>query len=178
VPYPVSRTDDGVLMEFIGERDQAAPRLVNAQLSAADVQSARDQMVHSLRAMSSVGVVHGDLSTYNILWWQGRLVVIDFPQAVDATTNVYAPELLQRDVENVADWFGRQRAPIDAVELYGELVGLLFGVGLADGETLGDGEALPAGDGDGEGEADGDEVGPAVGGGAVGVGRTQTPLNT
>jgi len=178
VPYPVSRTDDGVLMEFIGEREQAAPRLVNAQLSAADVQSARDQMVHTLRAMSAVGVVHGDLSTYNILWWQGRLVVIDFPQAVDATTNVYAPELLQRDVENVADWFGRQRAPIDAVELYGELVGLLFGVGLADGETLGDGEALPAGDGDGEGETDGDEVGPAVGGGAVGVGRTQTPLNT
>ena len=55
VPYPVSRTDDGVLMEFIGERDQAAPRLVNAHLSAADVRSARDQMVHTLRAMSSVG---------------------------------------------------------------------------------------------------------------------------
>ena len=111
VPYPVSRTDDGVLMEFIGERDQAAPRLVNAHLSAADVRSARDQMVHTLRAMSSVAVVHGDLSTYNILWWQGRLVVIDFPQAVDARTNVHAPDLLQRDVNNVAEWFGRQRAP-------------------------------------------------------------------
>jgi serine/threonine-protein kinase RIO1 len=141
-------------MEFIGEREQAAPRLVNAQLSAA--MSSRPAIRWCIpSAHERVGVVHGDLSTYNILWWQGRLVVIDFPQAVDATTNVYAPELLQRDVENVADWFGRQRAPIDAVELYGELVGLLFGVGLADGETLGDGEALPAGDGDGDGETDG-----------------------
>ena len=174
VPFPVSRTDDGVLMEFIGGRDQAAPRLVNAQLSAADVKSARDQMVRTLRAMSSVGVVHGDLSTYNILWWRGRLVLIDFPQAVDATTNVYAPELLQRDVNNVADWFGRQRAPIDADELYGELLGLLFGGGLKDGGWLPDG-ADADGDGltDAEGFADG--VGEAVGGVGVGAGRTQSP---
>ena len=176
VPYPVSRTDDGVLMEFVGERDQAAPRLVNAQLSAADVRSARDQMIHTLRAMSSVAVVHGDLSTYNILWWRGRLVVIDFPQAVDARTNVHAPDLLQRDIDNVAEWFGRQRAPIDADELYGDLLGLLFGVGLADGEGLGDADGLAGGVADDDGVTDGDglEAG-AVGGGAVGAGITHTP---
>jgi RIO kinase 1 len=127
-------------------------------------------MVHTLRAMSSVAVVHGDLSTYNILWWQGRLVVIDFPQAVDATTNVYAPELLQRDVNNVADWFGRQRAPIDADELYGELVGLLFGGGLVGGDGLGPGETL------GVGEADGEALGGGGEGVAVGAGRTHEPL--
>jgi RIO kinase 1 len=174
VPYPVSRTDDGVLMEFIGGRDQAAPRLVNAHLSAIDVESARRQMVHTLRAMSSVGVVHGDLSTYNILWWRGRLVVIDLPQAVDATTNVYAPELLQRDVNNVADWFGRQRVPIDADELYGELLGLLFGGGLNDGGWL-----LDGGDADGDGLLDAaglaDGVGEAVGGVAGGAGRMHSP---
>jgi len=52
VPYPVSRTDDGVLMEFIGERDQAAPRLVNAHLSAADVESAREQILSIARDSS------------------------------------------------------------------------------------------------------------------------------
>jgi RIO kinase 1 len=181
VPYPVSRTDDGVLMEFIGERDQAAPRLVNAHLSATDVESARAQMIHTLRAMSSVAVVHGDLSTYNILWWRGRLVVIDFPQAVDARTNVHAPDLLQRDVNNVAEWFGRQRVPIDADELYGDLLGLLFGVGLADGEELGDGDGLADGEAEDDGVTDGDgleagPVGDAVGGGAVGAGTTHTPF--
>jgi len=182
VPYPVSRTDDGVLMEFIGERDQAAPRLVNAHLSAADVKSARDQMIHSLRAMSSVAVVHGDLSTYNILWWKGRLVVIDFPQAVDARTNVHAPDLLQRDVNNVADWFGRQRAPIDPDELYGDLLGLLFGVGLGDGDGLGDDDGLADGEADDDGVADGDgleagAVGEAVGGGVLGTTRRHSPVN-
>ena len=183
VPYPVSRTDDGVLMEFIGDRDRAAPRLVGAQLSAADIESARDQMVHTLRAMSSVAVVHGDLSTYNILWWGGRLVVIDFPQAVDARTNVHAPDLLQRDVGNVAEWFARQRAPLDADELYGDLLGLLFGVGLADGEALGDGDGLADGEADEDGVADGDgldagAVGDAVGGGVLGARRTHSPATT
>ena len=183
VPYPVSRTDDGVLMEFIGERDQAAPRLASAQLSGAEVRSARDQLTHTLRAMSSVAVVHGDLSSYNILWWQGRLVLIDFPQAVDARTNVHAPDLLQRDVNNVAEWFGRQRTPIDADELYGDLLGLLFGVGLGDGDGLGGEEGLTEGEADEEGDTDGDAleagaVGEAVGVGVGGAVRTHSPLNT
>lgn len=181
VPYPVDRTDDGLLMEFIGDREQAAPRLVNAQLSAADIESARDQMVGSLRAMSSAGVVHGDLSPYNVLWWHGRLVIIDFPQAVDATTNVFAPELLQRDVSNVAGWFERQRRPIAENELYGELLGLLFGGGLADGDALVDGELLGGTGDDGEGDGDGlagDGVGDAVDGGAVGAGRVHSPVTT
>ena len=133
VPYPVARTADGLLMEFIGDLGEAAPRLVNANLSASDVLSARDQLLESLAAMSAVGVVHGDLSAYNMLWWRGRLVVIDFPQAVLATTNPYAAELLRRDVANVAGWFERQRVAIDVDRLYCELVGLLFGVAFGDG---------------------------------------------
>jgi len=154
VPYPVDRTDDGLLMEFIGGRNEAAPRLVNAHLDAHALRSARDQLLDSLAAMSSAHVVHGDLSSYNILWWRGRLVVIDFPQAVDATTNPHAPDLLARDIANVAGWFERQRVPIDVDELYGELLGLLFG-GADDG-------------------TDGAAVGAKVGG-AVGAGRTHSP---
>ena len=130
VPYPVDRTDDGLLMEFIGNHDMAAPRLVNADLSRMEVADARDQLIASVRAMSASGVVHGDLSAYNLLWWEGRLVVIDFPQAVDATTNPYAAELLRRDVANVCGWFERRRLDIDVDKLYAELVGLLFGYGL------------------------------------------------
>ena len=134
VPYPVDRTADGLLMEFVGDRDEAAPRLVSARLSGVELRSARDQLLDSLSAMSAAGVVHGDLSPYNVLWWKGRLVLIDFPQAVDATSNPYAASLLQRDVANVAGWFDRQRVAIDADEVYGELLGLLFGVGFGVGD--------------------------------------------
>jgi RIO kinase 1 len=131
VPYPVDRTDDGLLMEFIGDRRQAAARLVNAGLSRIELISARSQLLDSLVALADAGLVHGDLSPYNLLWWQGRLVLIDFPQAVDAATNPFALDLLHRDVANVADWFTRQRAPIDGDELYGELLGLVLGGGGA-----------------------------------------------
>jgi RIO kinase 1 len=127
VPYPVERTADGLLMEFIGGGLTAAPPLANARLTAGEVASARRQLIESLQAMSSVGVVHGDLSPYNVLWWQGRLVVIDFPQAVLATTNPHALDLLHRDMVNVAAWFERQRTPIDVDRLYGRLLGLVFG---------------------------------------------------
>jgi RIO kinase 1 len=127
VPYPVARTEDGLLMEFIGDRHTAAPRLVNGRLSRDELASARRQMLDTLAAMTAAGVVHGDLSVYNVLWWQGRLVVIDLPQAVDATANPHAADLLHRDVVNVCDWFGRQRVKIEAEALYGELLGLLFG---------------------------------------------------
>jgi RIO kinase 1 len=139
VPYPVARTEDGLLMEFIGDHDVAAPRLVNAHLSADELQAARDQMLANIRAMTAAGVVHGDLSPYNVLWWKGRLVIIDFPQAVDAATNAYAADLLHRDVVAAADWFSRQRVPFDVDGFYGELLGLLFGeaVGAGVGAKLG-----------------------------------------
>jgi RIO kinase 1 len=126
VPYPVDLTEDGVLMEFVGDRRQAAPRLAEARLSPSEVASAADQLLASLRAMTAAGVVHGDLSAYNALWWADRLVVIDFPQAIDATTNPHAADLLRRDVDNVCRWFARQRRAVDGDALYGELVELLF----------------------------------------------------
>ncbi|HWH37668.1 MAG TPA: RIO1 family regulatory kinase/ATPase [Candidatus Limnocylindrales bacterium] len=126
VPYPVDRTDDGLLMEFVGDREQAAPWLGSARLDPAEVKSAYEQLVASLRAMSGAGIVHGDLSAYNILWWHGRLVIIDFPQAVEATTNPYAADLLHRDVVNACRWFESRRLAVDAEALFAELLGALY----------------------------------------------------
>jgi RIO kinase 1 len=122
VPYPVARSADGVIMEFIGDADAAAPRLAQARLSAAEVASAWEQLVASLRALTAAGVVHADLSAYNLLWWRGRLTVIDLPQAVEFTTTPEAPELLHRDLANVAVWFTRQGMEVDAEGLYAELL--------------------------------------------------------
>lgn len=126
VPYPVERTEDGVVMEFIGDGDAAAPRLVQAQLSVLQLTSAWEQLVESLRCLTAAGLVHADLSAYNILWWRERLVIIDLPQAVEFSTNAEAPELLHRDLANVAEWFERRGIAVDMEALFGELIGLAW----------------------------------------------------
>jgi len=68
--------------------------------------------------------VHADLSVYNLLWWRGRVVMIDLPQAVEFTTNTDAYELLHRDVANVGAWFVRQGVDVDVETVYAELLGL------------------------------------------------------
>jgi RIO kinase 1 len=124
VPYPVEHTGDGVLMEFIGDQTMAALKLAQAKLSAVDLASAWAQLLDSLRALTAAGLVHADMSVYNLLWWQGRLVVIDLPQAVEFTTNTDAYELLYRDVANVGAWFLRRGVDVDVEAVYAELLAL------------------------------------------------------
>jgi len=126
VPFPVGRTEDGVVMEFIGDAAAAAPRLAQAQLSVSEVASAWEQLLASLRALTAAGVVHADLSAYNLLWWHGRVVLIDLPQAVEFTTNVDAPDLLHRDLANVAGWFERRGVAVDLEQVFGELIALAW----------------------------------------------------
>jgi len=126
VPYPVERTDHGLMMEFIGDDSQAAPKLGQARLSRAELASAWEQLLANLRALTDAGLVHADLSVYNLLWWEGRLIVIDLPQAVEFSTNSDAYELLHRDVANVGEWFTRQGADVDVEALYAELLALAW----------------------------------------------------
>ncbi|MEA2623612.1 MAG: kinase 1 [Chloroflexota bacterium] len=122
VPYPVDVVDDGVLMEFCGEGPVAAPRLVDARLDQPGLANAWSQFADAIRALTRAGIVHADLSVYNLLWWRGRVVVIDFPQAVDVIVNPAAPGLLHRDVVNVATWFGRHGVHVDAERVFGGLL--------------------------------------------------------
>ena len=119
-------------MEYIGDATGAAPRVANAHLSIEEARSARDQLLDSLRALAGAHIVHGDLSVYNMLWWQNRLVIIDFPQAVDSFNNPFAPDLLYRDLNNVQTWFDRQKAGFDIDPFYVELIELLFNGPAAD----------------------------------------------
>ena len=110
----------------------AAPRVANAHLSTDEARSARDQLLDTLRALAGAHIVHGDLSVYNMLWWKDRLVVIDFPQAVDSFNNPFAPDLLYRDLGNVQAWFERQKAGFNIEPIYVELIELLFNGPAAD----------------------------------------------
>jgi RIO kinase 1 len=116
----------GLMMEFIGDETNAAPKLAQARLSPAELASAWQQLLDSLHALTAAGMVHADLSAYNLLWWEGRLVVIDLPQAVEFITNSDAYDLLHRDLSNVADWFTRHGLPVDVEAVYAELVALAW----------------------------------------------------
>jgi RIO kinase 1 len=67
-------------------------------------------------------LVHSDLSPYNVLWWRGRLVIIDVPQATDLFLNPNGFNLLHRDVVRMCEWFSRKGLACDPDELFGEIL--------------------------------------------------------
>jgi RIO kinase 1 len=127
VPYPVQKLGIELMMEYIGDEDEAAPRLINAvsELETPAVEDLFTQLCEALRQMTSVGIVHGDLSPYNLLVWQERLYVIDLPQAVDPILQPEGLSLLERDVVNLCKWFTTKGVATDAVALYRELLEML-----------------------------------------------------
>lgn len=126
VPYPVEFAGDGMLLEYIGDDEQAAPTLGQARLSKAELASAAEQLVEGLRCLMEVGIVHADLSAFNLLWWDGSLRFIDFPQAVDLAINPSGLELLHRDIENVTTWFERRGTRVDPDALFAELLDIAY----------------------------------------------------
>lgn len=126
VPYPVQKGGNELVLELIGSAEQAAPRLVHARLDRADLSRAWTQLVDAMHAMVTCGVVHGDLSPYNVLWDQDHIVIIDFPQSVDPIAHPEGIALLQRDVTNVTDWFGRRGVECDPSDLFTSLLSDAF----------------------------------------------------
>lgn len=122
VPYPVQVNGTELLMEFIGTGRTAAPRLAQVHPGRDHL----DQVVALMHTIARAGFVHGDLSPYNLLVHEGRVVVIDLPQIVDAVSNPNGLDLLHRDCVNVATWFTRQRVPVDAEDLFAELLAEVF----------------------------------------------------
>ena len=114
VPRPIEATDRAILMSYVGDEDAAAPQL--HRYRAADAEEASDLLDQCLRTIERMlfhDVVHGDLSPFNVLVWDGRIWVIDLPQAVDPKKNRHAEPLLARDVKRITEHFARQGAVRD-----------------------------------------------------------------
>ena len=126
VPYPVQRLGRELMLEYLGDESGAAPRLVNVRPTRSELEDLYRQLIDLLDDLARCGVVHGDLSPYNLLVWQGRLCAIDFPQAVDPIANPDGIALLERDVLNTTTWFAKQGVNTDASELLGRLIGGLY----------------------------------------------------
>jgi RIO kinase 1 len=106
VPYPVQIVGTEVLLEFVGHPDgTAAPRLADTSLRGAELASLWDQLVQAVTELARLGLAHGDLSAYNLLVHEDRLVIIDTPQLVDVIAHPRGAEFLDRDALNVSRWF-------------------------------------------------------------------------
>jgi RIO kinase 1 len=105
-----------------GSWEMAAPQLSSARLSPSQLGDAFEQLVNGLRAIVAAGMAHGDLSAYNLLWWEERLWFIDFPQSIDIAVNLQGLDFLHRDVQNVCEWFARRGFAVDAEEVFADLL--------------------------------------------------------
>lgn len=126
VPYPVQVDGGEILMEFIGHGRTAAPRLAQIRGRQDELADYFDQIANAMRALAANGQAHGDLSPYNLLVDDGRVVLIDLPQVVDVVSNPNGMDFLQRDCRNVCSWFTAHGYPCDPDELFAELVGEAF----------------------------------------------------
>jgi RIO kinase 1 len=129
VPRPYIFHEGVLLMELVtGDDGDAAPRLADIEFTPEVARSLHDRLIREVVRMLCAGVVHGDLSEYNILVGHDGPVIIDLPQAVDAAGNNHAPKILERDVANLRNCFGRY-APELLATRYGEEIWALFEAG-------------------------------------------------
>jgi len=118
VPYPVQLHGTEVMLEFVGDPDgTAAPRLAQLRPAPDELEDLWHQLLAALGTLANEGLAHGDLSAYNLLVHDGRLVIIDLPQVVDVVANPQGPGYLARDVRNVADWFLARGLAPDRVDV-------------------------------------------------------------
>ncbi len=108
VPYPVQVAGTELLMEFVGTDGAAAPRLAQARGEPAELDDWFEQVRALVLGFARTGYAHGDLSPYNLLVHDGRVVAIDLPQIVDLVGNPNGIDLLHRDCVNACGWFVRR----------------------------------------------------------------------
>lgn len=129
VPQPYICTDGVLLMELVTDaRGNVAPRLNDVELTEAYALELHARLLHQVVRMLAAGIIHGDLSEYNILVAADGPVIIDLPQAVNAAGNNEAQAMLERDVDNLSVFFG-QFAPQLLAAHYGKEIWALFEAG-------------------------------------------------
>lgn len=146
VPVPYNFVEGVLLMELVTDaQGDAAPRLNDVVFTPEDARLHHATLLDEVVRMLCAGVVHGDLSEFNVLLAADGPVIIDLPQAIDAAGNNHARRMLLRDVANLADFFGRV-APELLSTRYGEEIWNLYERGeLQPGSTLTGHFARPTG---------------------------------
>ncbi|MEZ4516340.1 MAG: RIO1 family regulatory kinase/ATPase [Chloroflexota bacterium] len=114
VPAVVAHNGNTILMEYVGDEQLPAPTLSDIRLDKESAHTLFDQIMRNVSLMLDLGFVHGDLSAYNILYWNETIRIIDFPQVVEIAKNPNAYRFFMRDVRRVCSYFGRLGVKCDA----------------------------------------------------------------
>jgi RIO kinase 1 len=136
VPQPYSCFEGVLLMDLITDADgNAAPRLNDITLSKELALDYHAQLLRQVVLMLCAGVIHGDLSEFNILVDEAGPVIIDLPQAIDAAGNTEAAAMLERDVANLAVYFSRFAPQLTGTQ-YGKEIWRLYVAGMLQPDSV------------------------------------------
>ena len=126
VPTPYNFHEGVLLMELVADADgNAAPRLNDVSFTEDEAIAHHTTLIREVVRMLCAGVIHGDLSEFNILVAEDGPVIIDLPQAIDAAGNNHAQAMLTRDVNNLRTYFG-QYAPSLLTTQYAQEIWALY----------------------------------------------------
>jgi RIO kinase 1 len=121
VPAPLAAAENALLMGYIGDDRRAAPTLHETSLPLATAKVLFITVMDAIERMLQNGLIHGDLSAYNILYWEGAITIIDFPQVIDSQANSQSRFILSRDIQRVCDYFSLQGVPTHAKAITEEM---------------------------------------------------------
>ncbi|MEM5794244.1 MAG: serine protein kinase RIO [Candidatus Aenigmatarchaeota archaeon] len=123
-PKPIALEENVLVLEFIGENGNLAPRLIDTQLELEDADYIYNLLLEELRKIVSSGLIHSDISPYNILIFE-KPYLIDFSQAVPHS-HPLAKEFLLRDIKNINSYFKKVGVKVkDEQKIFGELLELM-----------------------------------------------------
>jgi len=114
VPQPIAVSDNAILMSYLGDARAAAPTLNEVNLTPEEAKPLFEKVLRHMELMLQHNLIHGDLSAFNILYWEGEITLIDFPQVVNSQTNSNAYFILRRDIVRTCEYFARQGVQCDA----------------------------------------------------------------
>lgn len=121
-PRPLAQRGNALLMEYVGgDPGTSAPLLREVSLERDEAPPLFERVMRNIELWLACERVHGDLSPYNMLYWEGAITIIDFAQAVDPRYNPAVVELLTRDIARVCKYFARFGVEADAFELASDL---------------------------------------------------------
>lgn len=121
IPIPHASGNNAILMQFIGDEWGAAPTLNSIKLEQQEAKILFDRVIFNVEVMLANQRVHADLSGYNILYWEGNIVLIDFPQAISPFENQNAFLIFQRDIRRICEYFTGQGLQVDSGKLADKL---------------------------------------------------------
>lgn len=105
VPIPYTRGNNAILMRYIGDEDIAAPALQDVYLNQVEARRIYKRALYNVEIMLDHKLIHGDLSAFNVLYWQGEITLIDFPQVIQPDQNVNAYWIFERDLTRLCEYF-------------------------------------------------------------------------